>query len=42
MFEIRIICDPSDTDRVTKTLAEAFATGPVRQYASTPVRHPRR
>jgi hypothetical protein len=34
MFEIRIICDPADTDRVTKTLAEAFATGPVRQYAT--------
>ncbi|MBL3666599.1 hypothetical protein JL475_11465 [Streptomyces sp. M2CJ-2] len=34
MFEIRIICDPSDTDRVCKALATAFATGPVRQYAT--------
>ncbi|GAA1525830.1 hypothetical protein GCM10009730_38010 [Streptomyces albidochromogenes] len=34
MLEIRIICDPSDTDRVTKTLTAAFATGPVRQYAT--------
>ncbi|UYQ63787.1 hypothetical protein [Streptomyces peucetius] len=33
MFEIRIICDPDDTDRVTKTLAAAFTTGQVRQYA---------
>ncbi|MGW7464263.1 hypothetical protein ACWGJT_06030 [Streptomyces xantholiticus] len=34
MFEIRIICDPADTDRVTKTLAAAFATGPVREYGT--------
>ncbi|MEW2631184.1 hypothetical protein AB0903_05890 [Streptomyces sp. NPDC048389] len=34
MFEIRVICDPDDTDRVTKTLAAAFTTGPVRQYAT--------
>ncbi|GGT13180.1 hypothetical protein GCM10010271_15140 [Streptomyces kurssanovii] len=34
MFEIRIICDPADTDRVTKTLTEAFAIGPVRRYAT--------
>ncbi|WP_267242846.1 hypothetical protein [Streptomyces sp. PR69] len=32
MFEIRIICDPADTDTITTSLAEAFATGPVRQY----------
>ncbi|MEU5302747.1 hypothetical protein ACH4YO_18585 [Streptomyces noursei] len=32
MFEIRVICDPSDTDRVTDALSSAFTTGPVRQH----------
>jgi len=32
MFEIRIICDPADTDRVTTALTSAFATGTVRTY----------
>jgi len=32
MFEIRIICAPADTDRVTATLRDAFATGAVRTY----------
>ncbi|MFE3327539.1 hypothetical protein [Streptomyces sp. NPDC059176] len=32
MFEIRIICDPVDTDRVTDALSQAFTVGPVRQY----------
>lgn len=32
MFEIRIICDPDDSDRVSKTLADAFTTGPVREH----------
>jgi hypothetical protein len=32
MFEIRIICDPADTDRVTDALSQAFTTGPVRQH----------
>ncbi|SEC34987.1 hypothetical protein [Streptomyces sp. KS_5] len=32
MFEIRIICDPADTDRVTDALSQAFTVGPVRQY----------
>ncbi|MEU7061624.1 hypothetical protein [Streptomyces sp. NPDC046197] len=32
MFEIRIICDPDDTDRVSATLSAAFTTGPVRQH----------
>ncbi|MFJ2476367.1 hypothetical protein ACIOWI_25880 [Streptomyces sp. NPDC087659] len=31
-FEIRIICHPADADRITNTLAGAFATGPIRQY----------
>lgn len=32
MFEIRVICDPADTDRVTTVLSGAFATGDVRTY----------
>ncbi|MBZ9637936.1 hypothetical protein [Streptomyces sp. PSKA30] len=32
MFEIRIICDPADTDRVSQALSEAFIVGPVRQH----------
>ncbi|MDH2388335.1 hypothetical protein QCN29_05950 [Streptomyces sp. HNM0663] len=32
MFEIRVICDPIDTDRVTTALAAAFTTGDVRRY----------
>ncbi|MEU3428960.1 hypothetical protein [Streptomyces gardneri] len=34
MFEIRVICDPDDTDRVTAALGGAFTTGAVRQYAT--------
>ncbi|WAZ23164.1 hypothetical protein STRCI_004489 [Streptomyces cinnabarinus] len=32
MFEIRIICDPADADRVSHALAAVFDTGPARQY----------
>ncbi|MCX4610714.1 hypothetical protein [Streptomyces mirabilis] len=32
MFEIRVICNPADTDRVTTALSGAFATGTVRTY----------
>ncbi|MER6249225.1 hypothetical protein [Streptomyces griseorubiginosus] len=32
MFEIRVICEPTDTDHVSRTLAVAFDTGPARQY----------
>ncbi|MEU0118197.1 hypothetical protein ABZ137_32025 [Streptomyces bobili] len=32
MFEIRIICDPADTDRVTTALASTFTTGSVRRH----------
>lgn len=32
MFEIRIICESADTDRVTTALSDAFATGAVRTY----------
>ncbi|MGW0469694.1 hypothetical protein [Streptomyces coeruleorubidus] len=32
MFEIRVICDPADSDRVTTALATAFTTGDARQY----------
>ncbi|MEU4465676.1 hypothetical protein AB0G20_18485 [Streptomyces sp. NPDC024017] len=31
MFEIRVICDPADSDRVTTALTAAFATGAVRR-----------
>ncbi|MEV5085390.1 hypothetical protein AB0K74_43915 [Streptomyces sp. NPDC056159] len=34
MFEIRVICNPADTDRVTAALSGAFATGVVRQHAT--------
>ncbi|OIJ69223.1 hypothetical protein [Streptomyces mangrovisoli] len=32
MFEIRIICDPADSDRVSTALAAAFTTGSARQH----------
>ncbi|MER5434063.1 hypothetical protein [Streptomyces sp. NPDC002588] len=32
MFEIRVICDPADTDRVTTALTAAFTAGDVRRY----------
>ncbi|MCX5293652.1 hypothetical protein [Streptomyces sp. NBC_00183] len=32
MFEIRVICEPDDADRVSQTLAAAFNTGPPRRY----------
>ncbi|WP_267246515.1 hypothetical protein [Streptomyces sp. PR69] len=32
MFEIRIICDPADTDHITTALSDTFATGAVRTY----------
>ncbi|MEU3514192.1 hypothetical protein ABZ770_02700 [Streptomyces sp. NPDC006654] len=32
MFEIRVICDPDDTDRVTAALADTFTAGTVRAY----------
>ncbi|MDX3756275.1 hypothetical protein [Streptomyces sp. AK02-04a] len=32
MFEIRVICNPADTDRVTTALSDAFTTGAVRHY----------
>jgi hypothetical protein len=32
MFEIRIICEPCDSDRVTEVLSGAFTVGPVRQH----------
>ncbi|MFB7610380.1 hypothetical protein [Streptomyces gardneri] len=34
MFEIRVICDPDDTERVTAVLGGAFTTGAVRQHAT--------
>lgn len=32
MFEIRIICDPTDSNRVSQALSEAFTVGPVREH----------
>jgi hypothetical protein len=32
VFEIRVICEPTDTDRISQALAAAFDTGPARQY----------
>ncbi|MBD0838850.1 hypothetical protein [Streptomyces sp. TRM68416] len=32
MFEIRVICEPDDADRIGQMLAAAFDTGPARQY----------
>jgi hypothetical protein len=32
VFEIRVICEPGDADRVSTALAAAFDTGPARQY----------
>ncbi|MER5509540.1 hypothetical protein ABT052_30015 [Streptomyces sp. NPDC002766] len=34
MFEIRVICERDDADRIGQTLAAAFDTGPARQYPS--------
>ncbi len=34
MFEIRIICDPVDSGRVSTALSEAFVTGAARQYST--------
>lgn len=31
-FEIRVICDPLDSNRVSAALAAAFDTGPARTY----------
>ncbi|MEU6141450.1 hypothetical protein ABZ848_13920 [Streptomyces sp. NPDC047081] len=39
MFEIRVICEPDDVDRIGQTVAAAFDTGPARQY---PTRDDRR
>ncbi|MEU6544080.1 hypothetical protein [Streptomyces sp. NPDC046859] len=32
MFEIHVICDPADADRVSRALAAAFDTSPARKY----------
>ncbi|MFD5428129.1 hypothetical protein [Streptomyces sp. NPDC127084] len=32
MFEIRIICDPDDRERISETLTDAFTTGAVREH----------
>ncbi|MGW3442015.1 hypothetical protein [Streptomyces sp. NPDC001076] len=32
MFEIRVICEPADANRISQNLAAAFDTSPARQY----------
>ncbi|MFE4717451.1 hypothetical protein ACFRLW_13680 [Streptomyces sp. NPDC056728] len=32
MFEIRVICDLADTERISDALTTSFTTGPVRQH----------
>ncbi|MGW6688387.1 hypothetical protein [Streptomyces sp. NPDC054961] len=32
MFEIRVICSPTEAPEITKALAETFTTGPVRRH----------
>ncbi|MEW2302721.1 hypothetical protein AB0958_22575 [Streptomyces sp. NPDC006655] len=32
MFEIRVICDPGDADRISQMLTSAFRTGTPRTY----------
>jgi hypothetical protein len=34
VFDLRVICDPADTDRITAALAEALNCGTVRRYPS--------
>ncbi|MFF6949743.1 hypothetical protein ACFZAD_13950 [Streptomyces iakyrus] len=34
MFEIRVICEPSEADRITATLRSTFSTGTVRRSPS--------
>ncbi len=41
MFEIRVICDPADTDRVTTALTTAFTTGAVRRRRTRDGEHTR-
>jgi hypothetical protein len=39
VFEIRVICDPTDTDRITTALNTAFTAGTVRHYPARDGRH---
>ncbi|GLP67686.1 hypothetical protein TUSST3_43080 [Streptomyces sp. TUS-ST3] len=41
MFEIRVICEPTDTDRVSRVLDAAFDTGPAREYPTRDRKHVR-
>jgi hypothetical protein len=34
MFDLRVICDPGDADRITAALATALTLGTVRRYPS--------
>ncbi|WP_369270580.1 hypothetical protein AB5J55_11585 [Streptomyces sp. R11] len=39
MFEIRIICDPADTDHILTALDTAFTAGPARHYPGREGQH---
>ncbi|WP_445269041.1 hypothetical protein [Streptomyces sp. DSM 41634] len=41
MFEIRVICTPPEAPEITKALAKAFTTGPVRQHPTRDGNHVR-
>jgi hypothetical protein len=41
MFEIRVICEPDEADRVIQALAAAFDTGPARRYPTRDGKHTR-
>ncbi|MGW7424447.1 hypothetical protein ACWGJB_31200 [Streptomyces sp. NPDC054813] len=32
MFEIRVICESTEADRIAQTLTDVFDAGPARQY----------
>ncbi|WP_055688582.1 hypothetical protein [Streptomyces prasinus] len=39
VFEIRVICDPADTERITTALNDTFTTGAVRTYPTRDGKH---
>lgn len=41
MFEIRVICSPTEVPEITKALAETFTTGPVRRHVTRDGEHVR-
>jgi hypothetical protein len=39
VFEIRVICEPGDADRISTALAAAFDAGQARQYPTRDGKH---